>query len=71
MLEEDARELQRWLEIAGRQARQKAQSLGRRLRTLLEPPGEDYDLWFLLLEQDTLEGFGFSTGRALMTTAAR
>lgn len=69
MLEQDAQELQRGLEMAGHQAREEAQSLGRRLRTLLEPPGEDYDLWFLLLEQDTLKGFGLSTGRALMITA--
>lgn len=71
MLEQDARELQRGLEMAGRRARKEALSLGRRLRTLLEPPGEDYDLWFLLLEQDALQGIGFSTGRTLMVTFGR
>lgn len=71
MLEQEAQKLQRELETAGRKAREEAQSLGRRLRVLLEPPGEDYDLWFLLLEQDALRGFSVSTGRAVMTAAGR
>ncbi|KAG5265119.1 hypothetical protein AALO_G00261630 [Alosa alosa] len=71
MLEQEALELQRGLEIAGRQAREEALSLGRRLRALLEPLGEDQDLWFLLLEKDTLKGVGFSTGSVAMITAGR